>query len=74
MVQTFTFILTDLAGFEASSIRIELEGAKEAGTYGARVAREMLEQMPDLANRGMCILVRDDSEETVSIVPLDPVS
>jgi hypothetical protein len=73
VVQTFTFILTDLAGFEASS-RIELEGEEEAGTYGARVAREMLEQMPDLANRGMCILVREDSGETVSIVPLDPVS
>jgi hypothetical protein len=34
----------------------------------------MLEQMPELSSRGMCILIRDESGKTVSIVPLDPVS
>jgi hypothetical protein len=74
VVQIFTFILTDLIDFEATPIKIELESEEEAGTYGAKVAREILEQMPDLGSRGMCVLIRDDSEKTVSIVPLDPVS
>lgn len=74
MVQIFTFILTDLTDFEAEPIKIELESSEEAGTYGVNVAREMLEQMPELGSRGMCILIRDESGKTVSIVPLDPVS
>lgn len=74
VVQIFTFILTDLTDFEAEPIKIELESSEEAGTYGVNVAREMLEQMPELGSRGMCILIRDESGKTVSIVPLDPVS
>lgn len=74
VVQTFTFILTDLIDFEAEPIKIELESEEEAEKYGVKVASEMLKQMPDLGSRGMCVLIRDDSGKTVSIVPLDPVS
>ena len=67
-MQTFTFILTDLIDFESEPIKIELESKEEAGTYVVNVASEMLRQMPDLRSRGMCILIRDDSGKTVSIV------
>ena len=70
VVQIFTFILTDLIDFEAEPIKIELVSEEKAGTYGANVACEMLKQMPDLGSRGMCVLIRDDSGKTVSIVPL----
>ena len=74
VVQIFTFILTHLIDFEAEPIKIELVSEEEAGTYGAKVASEMLRQMPDLRSRGICILIRNHSGKTVSIVPLVSVS
>jgi hypothetical protein len=67
-VQIFTFILTDLFDFEAEPIKVELESEEKAGKYGFNVASELLKQMPDLGSRGMCVLIRDDSGKTVSIV------
>jgi hypothetical protein len=47
-MQTFTYFLTDLAGF--SSEPIVLEARKKV--YGTHRAREMLAQMLDLIRRG----------------------
>ena len=73
-MQTFTFIVTDLTEFESEPIKAELESDEEAVMYGSRLAREMLEQMPDMAGRGMCVTVYDGEGEPMSIVPLDPVN
>jgi hypothetical protein len=51
-MQTFTYFLTDLAEFSSEPIVLEAQKREEALTYGTRIGREMLAQMPDLIRRG----------------------
>lgn len=73
-MKIFSYIVTDLTEFESEPIEVELASDAEAVSYGTRMAREMLAQMPDLSDRGMCVTVYDGQGEQISIVPIDPVN
>jgi hypothetical protein len=72
-MQTFTYFLTDLDGFRSEPIVLEAETGEQAVTCGARIARELLAQMPDLTSRGMCVTVHGADGEQIYVVPIDPV-
>jgi hypothetical protein len=38
------------------------------------MAREMLEQMPDITGSGMCVTVYNDEGEPLAVMPVDPVN
>jgi hypothetical protein len=38
-----------------------------------RMAHDLLEALPDLTSKGMCLVVYDIDEQPVGIVPLDPI-
>jgi hypothetical protein len=42
----------------------------DLAAFGSRVAREMLDAVPDLTNKGMCVGIYDE-QGTISYVPLD---
>ena len=73
-MQIFSFVLTDLTEFEGEPVKVGFEAEDEALEYGARMAEEVLVQMPDLSGKGMCVTVLDEEGETISVVPLDSVS
>jgi hypothetical protein len=60
--------------FRSEPIEVELGTREEALECATLIAREMLDRMPDLSSKGMCVTVCDERGETVSIVPLDPMS
>lgn len=68
----YTYSITDLATFESDAVAVELD-QHEARTFGDRMAHDLLQAMPDLSSRGMCVVVYDVDEQPVSIVPLDPI-
>ncbi len=68
----YNYSISDLATFESDSVGVELE-EHEARIFGVRMAEALLTAIPDLASRGLCVLVFDIDEQPVSIVPLDPV-
>jgi hypothetical protein len=51
-----------------------METDEEAVMYCSRLAREMVEQMPDIAGRGLCVTVFDDEGDPISIVPVGRVN
>jgi len=69
----FTYSVTDLTDYESAAFEIFLD-REDAIAFGARMARELLEAVPDLSRKGMCIAVYDPQDRAVSVVPLDPVS
>lgn len=73
-MQTFTFIVTDLADFESEPMKMEFESDEKAVTYGSLFVREMLEQMPDISGRGICVTVYDGEGAPIAIVPVDPLN
>jgi hypothetical protein len=64
--------ITDLATFESDSVTIELE-ERVARIFAVRMAHDLLKLMPELASRGLCMVVYDIDDQPVSIVPLDTV-
>jgi hypothetical protein len=73
-MQTFTYILTDLAEFRSEPITLEVETDEEAVSCGARIASEMLAQMPHILSMGLCVTVHDADGGQISVVPVDPVN
>jgi hypothetical protein len=53
---------------------MKLGTREEALKCATLIACEMLDRMPDFSIRGMCVAVCDERGETVSILPLDPMS
>jgi hypothetical protein len=39
--------------------------------FARRIAREMLDAVPDLSNKGMCVGIYNNEGEAISYVPLD---
>jgi hypothetical protein len=68
----YTYSITDLVTFESDAAAIELE-EDEARIFAARMAHDLVELLPDLTNKGMCVVVYDIDEHPVSVVPLDPI-
>jgi hypothetical protein len=68
IMQTFSYIITDLADHESKPIEVQLATHDEAVMYGTLLAREMLADMPDLPTKGMCVTILDGQGETVSIL------
>jgi len=69
-MQRFSYNFTDLTSFESPSKEIWLE-AQDLSDFGKRTAREMLEAVPDLHHKGLCVGIYDGSGEPISYVPLD---
>jgi hypothetical protein len=70
-MQTFSYIVTDLADHKSKPIQAALESLEDALSYGAALARQMLAQMPDLSGKGICVTVLNSLGDTVSILPFD---
>jgi hypothetical protein len=73
-MQTFSYFFTDLTDFKSMPIEMKLGTHEEALNCATFIAREMLERMPSLGSKGLCVTVCDQKGETISIVPLDPIS
>ena len=69
-MQLFSYNFTDLTSFESPCTEIILEEA-EVRDFGMRAAREMLEAVPDLLHKGLCVGIYDEAGDAVSYVPLD---
>jgi hypothetical protein len=68
----YIYSISDLATFESDAVRVEVE-EHQARLFGVRMAHDLLKVIPDLASRGMCVVVYDIDKRPVSIVPLDPI-
>lgn len=68
----YNFSVTDLVSYESDAVAVELN-EHEARSFGVNMAHELLGALPDLARKGLCIVVYDLDDRPVSIVPLDPV-
>lgn len=73
-MQIFSYIITDMTDHESKPIEVPLKNHDEAVLYGTLLAREMLADMPDLTDKGMCVTILDGKGETVSILPFDTVN
>jgi hypothetical protein len=70
-MQVFSYIVTDLADHKSKPIQAALENLEDALRYGSLLARQMLEAMPDLNGKGICVTILNSLGETVSILPFD---
>ena len=61
---------TDLTSYESPCTEIWIEQS-DLPTFASRIAREMLDAVPDLTNKGMCVGIYDEEGEAISYVPLD---
>jgi hypothetical protein len=68
----FTYNFTDLMSYESPCTEIWIEQS-DLPTFASRIAREMLDAVPDLTNKGMCVGTYDEEGEAISYVPLDAV-
>jgi hypothetical protein len=69
----FSYSITDFALYESDLVAVTWESEDEAVSFGNDIAREMLEQMPDLARKGWSVSVYDSSRKLLSIVPIAAV-
>ena len=69
-MQCFSYNLTDLTSFEspANEIWLDVEGLTD---FGKRTAREILDAVPDLLHKGLCVGIYDEMGEPITYVPLD---
>jgi hypothetical protein len=70
-MQTFSYIVTDLADNKSKPIQAAMETLDEALRYGTVLARQMLAQMPDLSGKGICVTVLNSLGDIVSVLPFD---
>lgn len=66
----FTYIFTDLTSFDSPSKEVWVD-TEDLSEFAARVAREIVEAVPDLTNKGMCLAIYDEAGDAISFVPLD---
>jgi hypothetical protein len=69
-MKCFTYNFTDLTTFETPCTEVWIDCA-DLAAFGSRVAREMLDAVPDLTNKGMCVGIYDEQDYAISYVPLD---
>jgi len=68
----FNYTITDFTTFESDAVALEVD-EHEVRIYGVRLANDVLKAMPELTNMGVCVVVYDNDEQPVSIVPLDSI-
>jgi hypothetical protein len=69
-MKSFTYNFTDLTSFESPPTEIWIDWA-DLPAFASRVAQEMLDAVPDLTNKGMCVGIYDQHGDAISYVPLD---
>jgi hypothetical protein len=69
-MQLFSYNFTDLTSFDSPPKEIWLDEL-DLPDFGKRTAREMLEAVPDLSNKGLCVGIYDERGQPISYVPLD---
>ena len=68
-MKCFTYNVTDLASFESPCTEVWIDWA-DLPAFASRVAREMLDAVPDLTNKGLCVGIYHQGD-AISYVPLD---
>ena len=71
-MQFSSYNFTDLVTFESPQQEVWME-KDELTEFATRAAREMLQAVPDLENKGLCVGVYDEQGAVISYVPLDPL-
>jgi hypothetical protein len=71
-MQLFSYNFTDLVSFESPPQEIWLEQV-DLWDFGKRAAREMLEAVPDLYLKGLCVGIYDQEGDPISYVPFDTI-
>jgi hypothetical protein len=69
-MQLFSYNFTDLTSFDSPTKEIWLD-EEDLSDFGKRTAREILEAVPDLLNKGLCVGIYDQAGQPISFVPLD---
>jgi hypothetical protein len=69
-MKCFTYNFTDLTSFESPCTEIWIDWV-DLPAFASRVARQMLDAVPDLTNKGMCVGIYDQQGDAISYVPLD---
>jgi len=57
-MQLFSYNFTDLASFDSPSREIWID-EDDLSDFAKRAAREMLNAVPDLTNKGVCVAIYD---------------
>jgi hypothetical protein len=64
-----SYNFTDLMTFESPCTDVWMDRPTCPGS--SRIAREILNAVPDLSNKGMCVGIYNNQGEAISYVPLD---
>jgi predicted neutral ceramidase superfamily lipid hydrolase len=68
----YTYSVTDLVAYESDAVAVELD-ERQARAFGVSMAHRLLNALPELSDKGICVVVYDIDDQPVSIVPLDPI-
>jgi hypothetical protein len=69
-MECFSYNFTDPTSFESPCTEIWIDWA-DLPAFASRIAREMLDAVPDLTNKGLCVGIYDQRGEAISYVPVD---
>jgi hypothetical protein len=69
-MQRFSYNFTDLTSFDSPTKAVWLD-EQDLPDFGKRTARELLEAIPDLMHKGLCVGIYDEAGEPITYVPLD---
>ncbi len=65
-------ISRDLTTFESPCTEVWIDSV-DVATFATRVAREMLDAVPGLTNKGMCVGIYNQQGEAISYLPLGTI-
>jgi hypothetical protein len=71
-MQLYTFNVTDLTTYD-SPILEEWLDQEEVGLFAKNMAHLLVETMPGLGRRGLCVAVFDEDGISVTLAPLDAI-
>ena len=69
-MQLFSYNFTDLTTFDSPIKEIWLD-EEDLSDFGKRTARDILQAVPTLLNKGVCVGIYDEAGDPISYVPLD---
>lgn len=69
-MQLFKYHFTDLTSFDSPPQEVWAE-EEDLPDLANRLAKEMLEAVPGLTNKGMCVTIFDRNDEPIKYAPLD---
>jgi hypothetical protein len=71
-MQLYTFNITDLTTYDSPAFE-EWMNFDDVGAFARDIADRLLQRIPELERRGLCIAVYDQEGISVSLAPLDSV-